>query len=145
MWEILFSLQWVKNLYNDRIGSCLIPKFWSRILRPDSHHMTAIIFEWLFLILWGVIPIIPGVQRKQTNLFDMGAQQTHISLRIRINPCGLIRFIVSASKKLYILTAQHALSEVSDQTVRMRRLIWIFAGRTCPKVNLEWLLYFKMK
>ena len=32
------------------------------------------------------------------------------------------------------LAIQNAHSEDSDQTVRTNKLIWIFAGRTCPKV-----------
>ena len=38
-------------------------------------------------------------------------------------------------KKFASLTIQNALSEDSDQTARMRSLIWIFAGRPCPKVR----------
>ena len=34
-------------------------------------------------------------------------------------------------------TIQNGASEDSDQTVRMHRLIWIFAGRKCPNV-LPW-------
>ena len=39
-------------------------------------------------------------------------------------------------------TIQNAPSEDSDQIARMRRLIWIFAGRTYPKVHLLtlWLI-----
>ena len=38
----------------------------------------------------------------------------------------------------------HADNEDSDQTARMRRLIWVFVGRTCKKVRfltfrLKWL------
>ena len=39
----------------------------------------------------------------------------------------------------------HAPSEDSDQTRRMPRLIWVFAGHTCHFVNLSWgssLSYF---
>ena len=41
---------------------------------------------------------------------------------------------LSAWRNLASLAVQNAPSEDSDQTARMRRLIWIFAGRTCPKV-----------
>ena len=46
------------------------------------------------------------------------------------------------------LCIKNALSEDSDQTVRMYRLSWIFAGCTCPKVcfwrcslNINFLIY----
>ena len=35
-------------------------------------------------------------------------------------------------KKLRIFGYPTITKEVSDQTVRMRRMIWIFGGRTCP-------------
>ena len=38
---------------------------------------------------------------------------------------------LSASRKLWSLATQWAQSEDSDQTGRMPRLIWVFAGRTC--------------
>ena len=38
----------------------------------------------------------------------------------------------------------HADSEDSDQTGRMPRLIWVFAGRTCHFVGfvMSWLIYY---
>ena len=47
--------------------------------------------------------------------FDVCPTKTQISLRIRM-------------KINYILAIHNASSEDSDQTARMRRLIWIFAG-----------------
>ena len=40
-------------------------------------------------------------------------------------------------RNLASLVIQNAPSEDSDQTARMRSLIWIFAGRTCPKLCLQ--------
>ena len=56
------------------------------------------------------------------------------------------RSSLSACRNLVSLIIQNALSEYSDQTVRMRRLIRIFAERTCLKVRLSdivahWLIY----
>ena len=42
---------------------------------------------------------------------------------------------LSAWRNFASLAIQNASSEDSDQTARMRRLIWIFAGRTCPKLR----------
>ena len=36
------------------------------------------------------------------------------------------------------LTIQYVVCEHSYQTVRMQKLIWIFAGRTCPGTNIMW-------
>ena len=41
-------------------------------------------------------------------------------------------FIISMNGKIALVAIQNAPSEDSDQTARMRRLIWIFAGRICP-------------
>ena len=43
--------------------------------------------------------------------------------------------LLSAWRNFASLAIQNAPSEDSDQTARMCRLIWIFAGRTCPKVR----------
>ena len=58
--------------------------------------------------------------------------KTQISLRI----CAVrSESSLSAWRNLASLAIQNAPSEDSDQTARMRRLIWIFAGRTCPVVR----------
>ena len=45
-------------------------------------------------------------------------------------------FYTHRKKAIYIMAIQNAVSEDSDQTARMRKLIWIFAGRACPKIRL---------
>ena len=69
--------------------------------------------------------------RKRT-FWHVRPTKTQISLRIRT---VLSRSSMSAWRYLASLSIQNALSEDSDQTTRKRRLIWIFAGRTCPKVR----------
>ena len=69
--------------------------------------------------------------------------KTHISLCISaVWPEFLVwRNVIS-------LAIQNASSEDSDQTARMCRLIWIFAGRTCQKVHfqtLSWVMCFCKK
>ena len=58
--------------------------------------------------------------------------KTQISLRIRT---VWLESLLSVWRKVCILGYQNAPSEDFEQTVRMRRLIWIFARRTCPKVR----------
>ena len=45
---------------------------------------------------------------------------------------------LSAWRKLGFLTTHWAHSEDSDQTGRMPRLIWVFAGRTVIVLILSW-------
>ena len=50
---------------------------------------------------------------------------------------------LSAWRKLGSLVTHWVHSEDSDQTGRIPRLIWVFAGRTCPFVGfvMRWLIY----
>ena len=54
----------------------------------------------------------------------------------------VLKFSVYLNRHIFVmwinfasLAMQNVASEDSDQTARMRRLIWIFAGRKCPKVR----------
>ena len=65
--------------------------------------------------------------------------KNQISLRI----CAIWSVIVVRIKKNFAsLVIQNVPSEDSDQTARMRSLIWIFAGLSCPKVRF---LTFRIK
>ena len=76
-------------------------------------------------------------KRKRT-FWHVRPTKTQISLPIQAvwSECSLSAWRNSAS--LGILNVP---SEDSDQTTRMRSLIWIFAGRTCPKVRFLMLRY----
>ena len=71
---------------------------------------------------------------------DVRPAKTRISLGIR--PVWS-ESSLSAWRKLGSLATHWAHSEDSDQTGRMPRLIWVFAGRTCHFVGfaLRWLNY----
>ena len=72
--------------------------------------------------------------------------KTQISLGIRpVWPASSL----SAWRKLGFLATHWAQSEDSDQTGRMPRLIWVFAGRTCHFVgfvtrwlNFDWIFLY---
>ena len=64
--------------------------------------------------------------------------EIEISLRFRV---VWLNYSLSAWRNLAPLAIQNAPSEDSDQTARMRGLIWIFAGRTCLKVRFLTLLF----
>ena len=69
--------------------------------------------------------------RKRT-VWCMRQTKAQISLRIR---AVWSESSLSAWRNFESLAIQIALKEDSDQTARMRRLIWIFGGRTRPKVR----------
>ena len=64
---------------------------------------------------------------KERTVRHVRPTKTQITLRFR----ALCSDIVVRMKKLCIPSFQNEPSEDPDQTARMRRLIWIFAGRTC--------------
>ena len=71
----------------------------------------------------------------KTNKLTVRQAKTQISLGIRpdwsmSSPCA--QWVAKDPRFL------HADSEDSDQTGRMSRLIWVFAGRTCHFVCLSW-------
>ena len=54
---------------------------------------------------------------------------------MRLHIRTALSVFVVRMKKLSSFAFQNAHSEDSDQTARMRRLMWIFSGRTCPKLR----------
>ena len=81
----------------------------------------------------------PNVRRR--SLWHVRPTKSHIILCI----CAAwSETSLSAWRHFASLAIQNAHSEDSDQTAQMRRLIWIFAGRTCPEIRfltlrLKWL------
>ena len=68
--------------------------------------------------------------RKRTSRY-LSPTKTLISL---CNSADWSESSLSVGRNFASLTIRNAPSEDSDQTARMRRLIWIFAGCTCTKV-----------
>ena len=66
--------------------------------------------------------------------------KTQISLRISAVWSGCLLSAWSNLTPFCIQKAKNASSEDSDQTARMRSLIWIFAGRTCPQVHFRMVM-----
>ena len=75
-------------------------------------------------------------QSQKTYLLKCAPKKTQIRLRTRAVRL-YIESPLSAWRNFASLAIQNAPSEDSDQTVRMCRLIWIFAGRTCPNVYVS--------
>ena len=69
--------------------------------------------------------------RKRT-LWHVRSLKTQISLRIR---AVWSESLLSAWRNFTSLAVRNPPSEDSDQSAQMRRLIWIFAGRTCTRVR----------
>ena len=83
----------------------------------------------------------------QTNKISVHQAKTQISLGIR--PVWS-ESSLTAWRKLGTFATHWAHSEASDQTGRMTRLIWVFAGRTCQYVGfvtrrLIWFLSVWMR
>ena len=74
-----------------------------------------------------------GRKVRRHTFSSMSPKKTQISLR---NRAVWSDSSLSARRNFASLAFQNAPSEDSDQTARMRRLIWIFAGRTCPKLHI---------
>ena len=77
-----------------------------------------------------------GLGRKRT-FWYVRPTKTQIGLHIR---AVWSESSLSTWRNFALLAIQTAPSEDSDQTARMRRLIWIFAGRTCLKLRLLTLI-----
>ena len=91
------------------------------------------------------VPVPPGTPHHIQNIWaalwenvpsymshDVRPTKTQISLRLR---AVWLESSLSASRNFASLAIQNARSEDSDQTARMCRLIWTWAGRTCPMVR----------
>ena len=75
---------------------------------------------------------------KRTFVYVRPAK-SQISLRIRAvwSESSLGAFWIAKDARFL-----HADNEDSDQTAQMRRLIWVFVGRTCQKVHFLKLRHF---
>ena len=92
------------------------------------HHCLAIVISGMCRAVHNQFE--PHV-RKPT-FWHVRPTKTQISLRMRT---VWLEYSLSAWRNFASLAIQIAPSEDSDQTARMRRLIWIFAGRTYLKVR----------
>ena len=99
----------------------------------------------------GSVQILPIIwiqtnepRHDKTNKVTVRPAKPQISLGIR--PVWLVASL-SAWRKLESLATHWAHSEDPDQTERMPRLIWVFAGRTCHFVGfvMRWLRYQLLK
>ena len=94
--------------------------------KPSWTGKTVILLWFTVIRPWNsVIDMSRNVQKRAFSY--VRPTKTQISLRMRA--------VWSESSLSASFVNQNASSEDSDQTARMRRLIWINAGRTCPKVR----------
>ena len=90
--------------------------YWSRVIR-----------HW-----YSIVRLVIGQTHGKTNIMTVRPAKTQISLGIR--PVWA-ESSLSAWRKLGSLATYGAHSEDSDQTRRVPRLNWVFAGRTCHFVG----------
>ena len=129
--DLYFTVQWF----------CLIS--WRLFGRRNQYDQT---FRALALVfckqirIWSVCPsrIIHALlhltfqdsQRHVLHLSRLMTKPTKQHVRQANNPPSLIRDFAVRMKKVLSYSSHWAHSEDSDQTGRMPRLIWVFAGRT---------------
>ena len=81
-----------------------------------------------------------GLKIRKRTFGHVRPVKIQISLRIRAvwSESSLNAFWIAKDAKFL-----YADNEDSDQTARMRRLIWVFVGRTCEKVRFLtlWRIY----
>ena len=87
------------------------------------------------MITWDYINRNRKTPHDKTNKMTMRSAKTQISLGIRP---GWSESSLCAQWVAKDPSFLHADSEDSDQTGRMPRLIWVFAGRTATLVVLSW-------
>ena len=77
--------------------------------------------------------LIRATTREMVTFWHVGQTMTRISLRIRE---VWSEYSLSTWRRNFVsLAIQNAPSADFDQTVQLRRLIWILVGRTCPTVR----------
>ena len=90
-----------------------------------------------FLSMLGHVYMIRVNRKRNGNVRKFPFRHVHqmkTQLSLRIFAIWT-EFVLSACCDFAPLAIQNALGEDSDQTARMRSLIWIFAERICPKVR----------
>ena len=142
IWLVIFHLESDVSKFAWNVKPYLQSKIWNfKVTRVSSADSFAVI---LALSTSSAASLILEVQIiLQTNgimnrnvrnrtYWPVRPTKSQISLRIR---AVWSESSPSAWSNFTILAIQNAPSEDSDQTAQMRRLIWIFAGRTCPKIR----------
>ena len=111
---------------------CLNEQSYEKLL--DTNYPQPIALSFITTILWH----LSRLMSKPTQ-WHVRPAKTQISLGIR---SVWSESSLSAWRKLGSLATHWAHSEDSDQTGRMHRLIWVFAGRTCHYVGFVvwWLI-----
>ena len=123
------------SMRRDHVASTLIRRHFNVVCPLDW------LLNWIWATTWENVlswtrTFVYKIDRINRNVRKrtfghLHPTKTQISLRMR---AVWSESSLSAWRD-WILGYQNAASEYSDQTARMRRLIWIFAGRRCPKVR----------
>ena len=131
----------------------LIPNIWR--LTWNENEIESIFISTMSIYIWfqfaGTLCYNDYSNRnvRKRTLGHVRPEKTQISLRIHE---VWLESSLSSRRNFASLAIQNASSEDSDQTARMRSLIWIFTGRTSSKVRfmtfrlihtqfLVWLLF----
>ena len=142
-----FHLKWMTEMCRSTCNLYFAPravfcKLWILVLK----------IMYLFKInSWRNIPVCIPATRKWSDASGESSMETYLCHNVRNRTCRHVR-PGKTQISLCILTvwsesslgafwivkdakSHHADIEDSDQTALMRRLIWVFVGRTCEKVD----------
>ena len=117
-----------------RVGAWPKPTKWHVRPGKDSDQLTFLRSLWLFASRSVAVAILSHLMTKPTK-WHVRLANTQISMDIR--PVWS-ESSLSAWRKLGYLAIHWAHSKDSDQTGRMPRLIWVFAGRIVILLVLSW-------
>ena len=127
----------------DFISNCVLSKFCWNLNQPSQNKSSLYIengekwenYVQLRNLIIRKLKLKYEPRHDKTNKMAVRPAKTRISLGIR--PVWS-ESSLSAQRKLGYLATHWAPSEDSDQTGRMPRLIWVFAGRTLSLLVLSW-------
>ena len=115
-----------------------------------EYHLPAYLQPWRtpaesrFALYYVTRCIEPNRNAQKCTYWHARPTKTQVSLRLR---AGWSESSLSACRNFASLAIQNAPSEDSDQTARMRRLIWIFVGCTFRKYtfwrcgSIDWVSF----
>ena len=110
--------------------------------KKTHKHGTAKPIKMLDMERYWICPLHLSCLMTKPTKWSVHPAKTQISLGIC--PVWSESSMCTQSVAIKDLSFLHADSEDSDQTGRMPRLIWVFAGRTCHFIGfvMRWLIFF---
>ena len=124
----IFAILWLASFFSlaDRFESTVVENPEDRLSRDEAH----------IAALFPCFSVIDKIEPPRDKTNNVVVRPAKTLIRLGICPVWL-ESSLSAWRKLGSLATHWAHSEDSDQTGRMPRLIWVFAGRTLTSLVLS--------